>query len=161
MTPDLTPLPTGQPVTPDPTPLPTGQPVTPAPTDPVQTEIKHICAKSQPLDSTICAEGTAAGTGGNCVNENVNDGCGGPKTCWWAECGPTTPPPTPTPPEPTTPSPTVTPPEPTTPAPTDTGVCPICAATNEPCCDDCVTGGKPQDRGCIAGSGGSSGKNKL
>jgi len=175
--------PTGQPVTAAPTSPPTGQPVTaaptspptsppsanptPVPTNPVQAELKHVCAKREPLPDTICAEGLVAGFGGACFNENTNDGCGnGGKVCWWAECGPTTSSPTSTPPVPTTPAPTPTTPvatSPPTPLPTEGGVCPVCAATGNPCCLDCVASGKPSERGCkdlAAGADGGKIKGK-
>jgi hypothetical protein len=142
-------FPTNPPPTPNPTNLPTPNPTafptfppptnppTPAPTAPptVPTITKYVCAKNQPIDATICADGSTAG--GSCSDENVNNSCGRKGvTCWWAACpgdggGP---PPSPTPPAPTPPAPT--------------GGCPVCSITGEACCNTCVDWGNPRNRGC-------------
>ena len=151
-----TPNPTNAPTNPPPTPNPTNPPTpnptnapTPPPTSaPVESVAKYVCAKNEPLASTICADGVEAGTGGECSSANSPDSCGkGGKVCWWASCPGTGGGPSPT--NPPAPEPTNPPaPEPTNP-PAPTGGCPICGATGLPCCGTCVSGGKPSSRGCF------------
>jgi hypothetical protein len=75
--------PTNSPTFPPPTSLPTPPP-TPAPVSIVN---KYICVKRQPLDSTICVDGSLAG--GTCSSENVGERCGSKgRVCWWAACPP-------------------------------------------------------------------------
>ena len=139
-------VPTNPPPTPNPTnpptPNPTNAPTPPPTSAPVESVDKYICTKNGPLPATICAEGSLAG--GSCSSANSPDSCGkGGKVCWWASCPGGGGGPSPTPPSPTPPAP-----EPTNP-PAPTGSCPICGATGEPCCGNCVSGGKPSSRGCF------------
>ena len=126
------PLPPGSsPPTPSPTPTsaaPTSHPTNVSTQEP--TAIKYLCTKWQPIDATICADGST--TGGSCSDENVNSSCGKKGvSCWWASCsGDGGPPPSPTPPSPTT-------------------QCSVCSATGETCCGNCVSSGNPQNRGCF------------
>ncbi|KAL7430055.1 hypothetical protein ACHAXM_001993, partial [Skeletonema potamos] len=139
-------LPTNPPPTPVPTAPPSNAPTTPPPPTnpptlpptppPVASVSKYVCAKNEPLSSTICADGQEADA--TCSSVNVGSGCGnGGKVCWWAS-GCTAGPPTPTPPTPTPPSPT--PP---------TGGCAFCLPINGDCCGTCIDYGKPSGRGCF------------
>ena len=69
-------------ITPVPTKNPTPQP-TSSPTPLVATVAKFICAKNEPVPSTICSEGSLAS--GECATEGQLDGCGKGKKCWWNE----------------------------------------------------------------------------
>lgn len=131
-------VPTSEPTNP-PTAVPTTEPTTAPPTS---TVAMYVCAKNEPLAATICAEGSTAAD--QCLSEGEGTSCGrGGKRCWWnLECPGEGPPP-PSPPSP--PSPT---PPPVTPNPT-AGGCPVCSATGLPCCGNCVSGGKPSNRGCF------------
>lgn len=133
------PAPTTSAPTNPPTAVPTAEPTTAPPTS---TVAMYVCAKNEPLAATICAEGSTAAD--QCLSEGEGTSCGnGRKRCWWnLECPGEGPPP-PSPPSP--PSPT---PPPVTPSPT-AGGCPVCSATGLPCCDNCVSGGKPSNRGCF------------
>ena len=69
---------------PAPTKNPTPQP-TSSPSPIVATVAKFICAKNEPIPSTICSEGSVAS--GKCTTEGQLDGCGKGKKCWWnTEC---------------------------------------------------------------------------
>lgn len=113
------------------TPAPTNEPTKSLqPTSPTVT--KYVCGKFQPANDEICANGSVADA--TCDAEKAASGvsCGnGGKKCWQADgCvgSPPAPAPTPTPP---------------------TGGCPVCAATGDVCCGDCIDFGKPSGRGCF------------
>mmetsp|Transcript_25115 Transcript_25115/g.42916 ORF Transcript_25115/g.42916 Transcript_25115/m.42916 type:complete len:218 (-) Transcript_25115:319-972(-) len=101
---------------------------------PVATVDKYICTKNQPLDATICADGSA--TGGSCTTPNNNKNCGtGGNKCWWAAC----------PDGPTTPGPT----SPPSPTPSCGHKGELCSLFEGNCCDECEGGGPPSGRVCL------------
>ncbi|KAK1743584.1 discoidin domain-containing protein [Skeletonema marinoi] len=84
-TPGPTVKPSLPPTTLAPSKIPTPAPTAPPTTQVSETVFKYVCAKSQPIPSTICADGKIAG--GECSTENINNGCGkGGKSCYWASC---------------------------------------------------------------------------